>query len=69
MDVRDGVETLLDPSACRLEGRFLRRLGGTFGEWTTVVCTPTDDAAVRRTVLVLAAVRCAPGSGIGPFSG
>ena len=51
-DVHDGVETLLDPSAYRHEDRYLRRLGGTWGEWTTVIYTPTDDSAVRRTVLV-----------------
>jgi hypothetical protein len=50
-DVVNGVETLLDPSAYRLIERHLRRLGGTWGEWTTVVHTPTDDSAVRRTVL------------------
>ena len=51
-DVRDDVETLIRPSAYRTEGRYLRRLGGVTGEWTTVVYTPTDDSAVRRTVLV-----------------
>jgi hypothetical protein len=51
-DVVNGTETVLDPSAYRLEGRLLRRLGGTFGEWTTVVYTPTDDSATRRAVLV-----------------
>ena len=52
-DVVNGTESLLGPSAYRLvEGRYLRRLGGTWGEWTTVVYTPTDDSATRRTVLV-----------------
>jgi hypothetical protein len=51
-DLVNGVETLLDPSAYRLEGRYVRRLGGTFGEWTIVVYTPTDDSATRRAVLV-----------------
>ena len=51
-DVHDGVETVLDPAAYRLVDRYLRRLGGTWGEWTTVVYAPTDDSAVRRTVLV-----------------
>jgi hypothetical protein len=52
-DVRDGIEALLGPSSYRLVDRYLRRLGGvTWGEWTTVVYAPTDDSAVRRTVLV-----------------
>ena len=52
-DVHDGIETPLDPSAYRLAGRLLRRLGErTWGEWTTVTYTPTDDSAVRRSVIV-----------------
>jgi hypothetical protein len=52
-DVHDGIETLLDPSGYRLVDRYLRRLGErAWGEWTTVVYTPTDDSAVRRTALV-----------------
>jgi hypothetical protein len=52
-DVRDGIETLLDPSGYRLVDCYLRRLGGvTWGEWTSVVYTPTDDSAIRRTMLV-----------------
>jgi hypothetical protein len=52
VDLHGGVEDVLDPSDYRVEERFLRRLGSTWGERTTVVYTPTDDSAVRRTVLV-----------------
>jgi hypothetical protein len=61
-DLRGAVETILDPSAYRLEerkvgvrscGAWLRRVDGkTWSDRTTVAFTPLDDSATRRTVLI-----------------
>jgi len=51
--IHGGIESGVDPSDVRIEGRYLRRLAmALWGERTTVTYTPTDDSAVRRTVLV-----------------
>lgn len=53
VDVHGGIESDLDPSEYRIEGRYLRRLAmAMWGERTVVTFTPTDDSAIRRTVLV-----------------
>jgi hypothetical protein len=53
VDVQGGVETELGPDEHRVEDRYLRRLGtARWGERSVVSYTPTDDSAVRRTVLV-----------------
>jgi hypothetical protein len=53
VDVHGGAESMLGPDEYRVEDRYLRRLGTTaWGERTVVTYTPTDDSAVRRTVLV-----------------
>jgi len=53
VDIHGGIESDVDPSDVRTEGRYLRRLAmALWGERTTVTYTPTDDSAVRRTVLV-----------------
>lgn len=53
LDVHGGIETEVDPSDVRIEGRHLRRLGmALWGDRTVVTYTPIDDSAIRRTVLV-----------------
>ena len=53
VDIHGGIESDVDPSDVRIEGRYLRRLAmALWGERTTVTYTPTDDSAIRRTVLV-----------------
>lgn len=52
-DIHGGIEADLDASEYRIEGRHLRRLAmALWGERTVVTFTPTDDSAIRRTVLV-----------------
>jgi hypothetical protein len=53
VDIAGGIESGVDPSDVRIEGRYLRRLGmASWGERTVVTYTPTDDSAIRRTVLI-----------------
>lgn len=52
-DVHGGIETDVDPTDMRIEGRLLRCLAmALWGERTVVTYTPADDSAIRRTVLV-----------------
>ncbi len=75
LDIHGGVESELEPSAYRVEERYLRRLGdGVWGEWTRVTHAPVDDSAVRRTVLIQLVqleLNVQPGmasQGVGPWS-
>jgi hypothetical protein len=53
VDIHGDVESELEPTAYRIEERYLRRLGGAvWGQWTRVTHVPVDDSAVRRTVLI-----------------
>jgi len=53
VDIHGGIETEVDPSDVRIEGRYLRRLAmALWGDRTVVTYTPTDDSPIRRTVLV-----------------
>ena len=53
VDIQRGIESDVDATDVRIEGRYLRRLAmALWGDQTVVTYTPTDDSAIRRTVLI-----------------